>query len=77
LIKADKELKAFQKKKLLKINQLFVSLPVKTSQVEYLVNINNKYRLHEDFSNVILFEKVAFGRLGDRIEELKREKVDI
>ncbi len=77
MIKADKELKAFQKKKLLKINQLFVSLPVKTSQVEYLVNINNKYRLHEDFSNVILFEKVAFGRLGDRIEELKREKVDI
>ena len=67
----------YQKKKLLKINQLYVSLPIKTSQVEYLVNINGKHRMQEDFSNAILFEKASFARLGDRIEELKKEKVDI
>lgn len=54
-----------------------MTLPIKTSQVEYLVTINNKSKLQEDFSNAILFEKATFGRLGDRIEELKREKVDI
>ena len=33
--------------------------------------------MQEDFSNAILFEKASFARLGDRIEELKKEKVDI
>jgi len=42
-----------------------------------LVNINGKNKLQEDFSNAILFEKAAFSRLTDRIEELKKEKVDI
>ena len=68
MIKAEKELKIYQKKKLLKINQLYVSLPVKASQIEYLVNVNGKHRLQEDFSNAILFEKASFGKLGDRIE---------
>ena len=67
----------YQRKKLQKVNQLIVSYPVKFSQAEYNVNIGKKSRLHEDLSGSILFTRSSFKRLGDRIEELKKEKVDI
>lgn len=45
LTNAEKELKAYQKKKLLKINQVNVTLPVRFSQIEYTVKMGNKTRL--------------------------------
>lgn len=74
---AEKELKIYQKKKLLKINQVYVSLPISLSQIEYNAKINGRPRLQEDFSNAILFTKSNFNRLGERITELERETVDI
>lgn len=62
--KADKELKIYQKKKLLKINQLYVSLPIKFSQCEYLVKMNGRYKIQEDFSSAILFTNSSFKKLG-------------
>jgi hypothetical protein len=67
---AEKELKAYQKKKLLKINQVLVTLPVSFSQLEYQVSIGTRPRLQEDFNNAILFTRNAFTRLGERIVEL-------
>ena len=70
---AEKELKAYQKKKLLKINQVVVSLPVSFSQVEYQLKVGNRTRLPEDFQQAILFSRPVFGRLGERIRELEKE----
>lgn len=42
---AEKELKIYQKKKLLKINQVYVSLPIGFSQIEYNAKVNGKPRL--------------------------------
>ena len=77
LDKAEKKLKEYQKKKLVKVNQLIVSYSIKLSQVEYLVKMNNRMKMHEDFSSVILFTNEIFNRLAKRIEELKIEKIDI
>lgn len=67
----------YQKKKLLKINQVNITLPVKFSQIEYTVKMGSKTRMNEDFNNAILFTKSAFTKLGDRIVELEKETVDI
>ena len=77
LASAEKELKTYQKKKLLKINQVLVTLPLTYSQVEYTVRMATKSRLQEDFGSAILFTRPAYTRLGDRIYELERETVDI
>lgn len=77
LTNAEKELKAYQKKKLLKINQVNITLPVKFSQVEYTVRMGPRTRIQEDFANAILFTTSAFHNLSDRIVKLEKETVDI
>jgi chromosome segregation ATPase len=67
LASAEKELKTYQKKKLLKINQVLVTLPVSYSQIEYTVKMGSKSRLQEDFGSAILFTRSSYNRLGDRI----------
>lgn len=74
---AEKELKAYQKKKLLKINQVYVTLPLRFSQIEYTVKVGGRARLQEDFTNPIMFTRHSFNRLGERIVELEKETVDI
>ena len=54
-----------------------MSYSLKLSQVEYLVNMNNKMKMHEEFSSAIMFTNEIFHRLSKRIEELKVEKIDI
>ena len=39
--------------------------------------MNNKTKIHEDFSSAIMFTHEIFNRLARRIEELKQEKIDI
>lgn len=56
---------------------MIVSYPVRFSQINFMVDIKGKKRLHEDISDSILFTAGNFHKLGNRIEELKREKVDI
>ena len=68
LEKSENKLKDYQKKKLLKINQLIVSYPLKCSQIQYFVNMNSKIRLHEDFGSAILFTYDIFNSLSRRIE---------
>ena len=56
LDKAEVKLKDYQKKKLLKINQLIVSYPIHLSQVSYISESGERLKMQEDFNQAILFQ---------------------
>ena len=68
LLKVDNELKILQKKKLVKINHLDVTYPVKISQVDHLVKVGETYALPDDLNNSILFTSVSYDQLTNRIK---------
>lgn len=77
LQKAEASLAAYQRAKLVKVNKLDVSYPIKLSQVENLMKVGENWAIPEDLAAAILFTFPQFERLSSRIRELAKEKQDI
>ncbi|KFP99822.1 hypothetical protein N329_03247, partial [Haliaeetus albicilla] len=67
---ADRELKTFQWEKQQRLNELYVVVPLKLHQVEYLVN----GEMPSDFSQALVFTNQSLEYLQKRIVDLHNEK---
>ncbi|NXW13198.1 CFA44 protein, partial [Circaetus pectoralis] len=67
---ADRELKTFQWEKQQRLNELYVVVPLKLHQVEYLVN----REMPSDFSQALVFTNQSLEYLQKRIVDLHNEK---
>ena len=77
LRRAEDDLRAFQRKKLQKVNQLDVSFMLKFSQVQNLIEQGESYKLPIDLNVSILFTDQEFYRLCRRIREIQQEQKKI
>ncbi|NXF94494.1 CFA44 protein, partial [Eubucco bourcierii] len=68
---AEKELETFQWEKQQRLNELYVAVPLKLHQVEYLVN----GEMPSDFSQALVFSNQSLEYLQKRIVELHNEKI--
>ncbi|KAM6141028.1 LOW QUALITY PROTEIN: cilia- and flagella-associated protein 44 [Pterocles gutturalis] len=68
---ADRELETFQWEKQQKMNDLYVVVPLKLHQVEYLVN----GEMPSDFSQALVFTNQSLEYLQKRIVDLHNEKI--
>ncbi|NWR54111.1 CFA44 protein, partial [Bucorvus abyssinicus] len=68
---ADRELETFQWEKQQRLNELYVVVPLKLHQVEYLVN----GRMPSDFSQALVFTNQSLEYLQKRIVDLCNEKI--
>ncbi|NXQ84516.1 CFA44 protein, partial [Nyctibius grandis] len=68
---ADRELATFQWEKQQRLNELYVVVPLKLHQVEYLVN----GELPSDFSQALVFTNQSLEYLQKRIVDLHNEKI--
>ncbi|NWU48162.1 CFA44 protein, partial [Dromas ardeola] len=68
---AERELETFQWEKLQKLNELYVVVPLKLHQVEYLVN----REIPSDFSQALVFTNQTLEYLQKRIVDLRNEKI--
>ncbi|NXG41253.1 CFA44 protein, partial [Psilopogon haemacephalus] len=68
---AERELETFQWEKQQRMNELYVAVPLKLHQVEYLVN----GELPSDFSQALVFSNQSLEYLQKRIVELHNEKI--
>ncbi|KFR14616.1 hypothetical protein N306_09902, partial [Opisthocomus hoazin] len=67
---AERELEAFQWEKQQRLNELYVAVPLKLHQVEYLVN----GEMPSDFSEALVFTNQSLQYLQKRIVDLRNEK---
>ncbi|NWQ80775.1 CFA44 protein, partial [Columbina picui] len=68
---AKRELDTFQWEKQQRLNELYVVVPLKLHQVEYLVN----GEMPSDFSEALVFTNQSLEYLQKRIVELRKEKI--
>ncbi|NXU55639.1 CFA44 protein, partial [Turnix velox] len=68
---AEREMETFQWEKQQKINELYVVVPLKLNQVEYLVN----EEMPSDFSQALVFPSQTLEYLQKRIVDLHNEKI--
>ncbi|XP_009865400.1 PREDICTED: WD repeat-containing protein 52, partial [Apaloderma vittatum] len=68
---ADQELETFQWEKQQRMNELYVVVPLKLHQVEYLVN----GEMPSDFSHALVFTNQSLEYLQKRIVDLRNEKI--
>ncbi|NXI98191.1 CFA44 protein, partial [Psophia crepitans] len=68
---AERELEAFQWEKQQRLNELYVVVPLKLHQVEYLVN----GEMPSDFSQALVFTNQSLEYLQKRIVDLHNEKI--
>ncbi|NXF48965.1 CFA44 protein, partial [Oceanites oceanicus] len=68
---ADRELETFQWEKQQRLNELYVVVPLKLHQVEYLVN----GEMPSDFSQALVFTNQSLEYLQKRIVDLHNEKI--
>ncbi|NXJ33134.1 CFA44 protein, partial [Ciconia maguari] len=68
---AERELETFQWEKQQRLNELYVVVPLKLHQVEYLVN----GEMPSDFSQALVFTNQSLEYLQKRIVDLHNEKV--
>ncbi|KFZ63613.1 hypothetical protein N338_04768, partial [Podiceps cristatus] len=68
---AERELETFQWEKQQRLNELFVAVPLKLHQVEYLVN----GEMPSDFSQALVFTNQSLEYLQKRIVDLRNEKI--
>ncbi|NXL31669.1 CFA44 protein, partial [Glaucidium brasilianum] len=68
---ADRELETFQQEKQQRLNELYVVVPLKLHQVEYLVN----GEMPSDFSQALVFTNQSLEYLQKRIVDLHNEKI--
>ncbi|NXW40347.1 CFA44 protein, partial [Nyctiprogne leucopyga] len=68
---ADRELETFQWEKQQRLNELYVVVPLKLHQVEYLVN----GEMPSDFSQALVFTNQSLEYLQKRIVDLRNEKI--
>ncbi|NXL57204.1 CFA44 protein, partial [Chordeiles acutipennis] len=68
---ADMELETFQWEKQQRLNELYVAVPLKLHQVEYLVN----GEMPSDFSQALVFTNQSLEYLQKRIVDLHNEKI--
>ncbi|NWX10267.1 CFA44 protein, partial [Caloenas nicobarica] len=68
---AKRELDTFQWEKQQRLNELYVVVPLKLHQVEYLVN----GEMPSDFSQALVFTNQSLEYLQKRIVELRKEKI--
>ncbi|XP_037245690.1 cilia- and flagella-associated protein 44 [Falco rusticolus] len=68
---ADGELETFQWEKQQRLNELYVVVPLKLHQVEYLVN----GEMPSDFSQALVFTRQSLQYLQKRIVDLRNEKI--
>ncbi|XP_040277654.1 cilia- and flagella-associated protein 44, partial [Bufo bufo] len=69
---AEAELEAFQREKQQKLNQLYVVVPLKLHQVDYIIN----GEIPSDLSQALVFTNNSLESLQHRIRELQMEKVE-
>ncbi|NXJ93731.1 CFA44 protein, partial [Corythaixoides concolor] len=67
----DRELETFQWEKQQRLNELYVVVPLKLHQVEYLVN----GEMPSDFSQALVFTNQSLEYLQKRIVDLRNEKI--
>ncbi|NXT02418.1 CFA44 protein, partial [Jacana jacana] len=67
----EKELETFQWEKQQRLNELYVAVPLKLHQVEYLVN----GEMPSDFSQALVFTNQTLEYLQRRIVDLRNEKI--
>nr|XP_033799273.1 cilia- and flagella-associated protein 44 isoform X2 [Geotrypetes seraphini] len=72
LMTAEAELEVFQREKQQRLNELYVVVPLKLHQVEYVIN----GEIPTDFSQALVFTNHALHSLQYRIKELQLEKVE-
>ncbi|NXT46065.1 CFA44 protein, partial [Pluvianellus socialis] len=68
---AERELETFQWEKQQRLNELYVVVPLKLHQVEYLVN----GEMPSDFSQALVFTNQSLEYLQKRIVDLRNEKI--
>uniref|UniRef100_A0A8C6J259 Cilia- and flagella-associated protein 44 n=1 Tax=Melopsittacus undulatus TaxID=13146 RepID=A0A8C6J259_MELUD len=68
---ADRELDTFQREKQQRMNDLYVTVPLKLHQVEYLIN----GEMPHDFSQALVFTNQSLEYLQRRIVDLHKEKL--
>ncbi|NXD80639.1 CFA44 protein, partial [Halcyon senegalensis] len=68
---AKEELETFQWEKQQRLNELYVAVPLKLHQVEYLVN----GEMPSDFSQALVFTNQSLENLQKRIVDLRHEKI--
>ncbi|XP_054683235.1 cilia- and flagella-associated protein 44 [Grus americana] len=68
---AERELETFQREKQQRLNELYVVVPLKLHQVEYLVN----GEMPSDFSQALVFTNQSLEHLQKRIVDLHNEKI--
>ncbi|NWS76284.1 CFA44 protein, partial [Crotophaga sulcirostris] len=68
---ADRELETFQWEKQQRLNELYVAVPLKLHQVEYLVD----EEMPRDFSQGLVFTKKSLEYLKKRVVDLRNEKI--
>ncbi|XP_009945583.1 PREDICTED: WD repeat-containing protein 52 [Leptosomus discolor] len=68
---ANRELETFQCEKQQRLNELYVVVPLKLHQVEYLVN----GKMPSDFSQALVFTKQSLEYLQKRIVDLRNENI--
>ncbi|XP_065532760.1 cilia- and flagella-associated protein 44 isoform X1 [Lathamus discolor] len=68
---ADRELDTFQWEKQQRMNDLYVAVPLKLHQVEYLIN----GEMPDDFSQALVFTNQSLEYLQRRIVDLHKEKI--
>ncbi|NXA12333.1 CFA44 protein, partial [Sapayoa aenigma] len=66
-----RELEIFQWEKLQRLNELYVAVPLKLHQVQYLVN----GEMPSDFSQALVFTNQSLEYLQKRIVDLRNEKI--
>ncbi|XP_066455410.1 cilia- and flagella-associated protein 44 isoform X2 [Eleutherodactylus coqui] len=69
---AEAELEAFQREKQQKLNELYVVVPLKLHQVDYVIN----GEIPSDLSQALVFTNHSLESLQHRIRELQMEKVE-
>ncbi|XP_056415931.1 cilia- and flagella-associated protein 44 isoform X2 [Hyla sarda] len=69
---AEAELEAFQREKQQKLNELYVVVPLKLHQVDYVIN----GEIPSDLSQALVFTNHSLENLQHRIRELQMEKVE-
>ncbi|EAS07768.2 WD repeat protein (macronuclear) [Tetrahymena thermophila SB210] len=79
LQKAEEKLRAYQREKLQKVNQLDVSFCLQVDQIKNLIEMGNQQQhiLPEDLKKSILFTQNERNKLSLRIEQLRQEQKEI
>lgn len=73
LTSTEADIEAFQSEKQRALNQIEVTIPLKLSQMKYLV----EGKLPQDISNALIFTSTGLQKLKNRIQELTNEKLQL